>query len=322
MGRTPAKTASRCGGPLTMGSPYGKAHVIGLASTVRRITGPAGESLEELLGASGVDFDLRTGRNHQQVHELARRAAAEGKYLVAAGDDRLIHEVVNGMLGEDPQSDSGYVLAVIPGQRRSNFTRTFGLPEKAADAVAQLGGEPYFAVDVGKVTLSWKGRSLVRCFVNMAEVGIGAGIVRRAARYPAYLGRGGDLLSFWASLLRFKPQRAQIALDKRSLDMAVCNVIVANGQFFRDGMRIAPKAHPSDGRFDSLVMKGTKRDYIAALTKSRKGDHVPDPSIREYMAEKVEVRSERPLEVQADEKFLGHTPAVFEIVPNAFKLKI
>lgn len=305
-----------------MASPYGKARVIVLARDARKIVGPAGESLAELLDKSGVEYELLVIRALSEAAETAHRAAREGRYLVAAGDDLLIHEVVNGMLGEDLQADSEFVLGVIPGPRRSEFTRTFGLTADVADAVSHLDGEPYFGVDAGKVEFTWKGRRTVRCFVNMAEVGIGAGIARRSNALRPVLGRGGELLAFWASLARFRPSRADIRLDKRSVDLQLCNLIVANGQFFREGMRLAPKAHPSDGRFDALVMKGTKRDYVAALTQARKGDHVPHPSIREYMAARVEVSGERPMEVHADGKFLGHTPAVFEIVPNAFRLKI
>lgn len=275
-----------------------------------------------MLGAGGIEYELRVCRNYAQAFEAARNAAGRSRYFVAVGGDRLIHEVINGILGEDPQPDSGFVLAVVPAGRRSDFTRTFGLPADPADAVQHLGGEPYFAVDAGKVAFRLKGRRAVRCYLNLAEVGLGAGIVRRAAQMPSFLGRGAELLGFWASLAQYRPVQTQIDLEKRSLDVELCNLVVANGQFFRDGMRIAPKAHPCDGKFDVLVMKGTKQQYVAALTKARKGDHVPDPSIREYMAARVEVSSERPLEIQADGKFLGHTPATFEIVPNALRLKI
>jgi diacylglycerol kinase family enzyme len=87
-------------------------------------------------------------------------------------------------------------------------------------------------------------------------------------------------------------------------------------------MKIAPKAHPGDGKFDVLVQKGTKRDYIYGITKVFKGEHVPHPSIKEYMAARVEVETDVPLQVEADGEILGKTKAIFEILPDALRLKI
>lgn len=87
-------------------------------------------------------------------------------------------------------------------------------------------------------------------------------------------------------------------------------------------MRIAPKAHPADGKFDVLVQKGTKRDYVAGISKVFKGTHLPSPAIREFHARRVEVTAERPLQVEADGEVLGFSPVTFEIIENAYRLKI
>ena len=52
-------------------------------------------------------------------------------------------------------------------------------------------------------------------------------------------------------------------------------VVIANGQFYGGGLRVAPRAIPSDGMLDVLVGEGTKRDALRALKKMPMGDHVP-----------------------------------------------
>lgn len=111
-------------------------------------------------------------------------------------------------------------------------------------------------------------------------------------------------------------------MDRRTYEGPLTNVVVANGQFFRDGIRFAVKAHPGDGKFDVLIQKGTKRDYVEVMTKSFKGEHLPSKVIKEYMAAHVEVETPVPLSVEADGRFEGLTPATFEIVHNAYRLKI
>jgi len=253
---------------------------------------------------------------------MAGEAAQKGHYLVAAGGDRLIHEIVNGMLGTDPQPGSDFLLAIVPGASGSDFAKTFGLPTDPVDAVGHLAGEPYFGVDVGRINYTDGAADKTCCFVNLAEIGLGGGTARRTDRLPSLFGRAGGLLGFWFALALFKPVDAVIALDDRLYEGNLCNLVVANGQFYRGGMRMAPRAHPADGTFDALIMKGTKRDYVAALSKVQKGNHVPSSSIKEYLAAGVEVACERRLELQADGKFLGFTPAKFRIIKNAFRLKI
>ncbi|MGI8427554.1 MAG: diacylglycerol/lipid kinase family protein [Actinomycetota bacterium] len=301
-------------------SPYGTPSVITLRRNEPR--GPNGETLTDLLSSTGIDYELHVASNLEHAARLAIDAAQQGRYLVAAGNDRLIHEVVNGMLGADPRPGSDFLLAIIPGASGSDYSKTFGLPTDPADAVTHLAGEPYFGVDAGRISFAGNGDRKTCCFVNLAEIGFGGATQRRAGRLPGFMGRGAELLGFWATLTMFRPGPTRIALDDRLYEGRLCNLIVANGQFFRTGMRMAPRAHPADGRFDALIMKGTKRDYVAALSKAQKGGHVPTSSIKEYLAAKVEVSSEAPLEIQADGKFLGFTPAEFEIIPNAFRLKI
>jgi diacylglycerol kinase (ATP) len=100
------------------------------------------------------------------------------------------------------------------------------------------------------------------------------------------------------------------------------NLVVANGQFFGGGMKIAPKAAPTDGLLDIQVEHARKREAIAIMPKVFKGEHLPHPNILEAKRVKVSITSERPLRVEADGELLGYTPATFELLRNALKLKV
>ena len=100
------------------------------------------------------------------------------------------------------------------------------------------------------------------------------------------------------------------------------NLVVANGQFFGGGMKIAPKAAPTDGLFDIQIHHARKREAVALLPKTFKGEHVPHPDILEAKRVKVSITSERPLPIEADGEVLGETPAAFELLPNVIRLKV
>ncbi|GAC1375252.1 MAG: hypothetical protein NVSMB32_18260 [Actinomycetota bacterium] len=109
--------------------------------------------------------------------------------------------------------------------------------------------------------------------------------------------------------------------DEKTYEGRITNLVVANCQFFGGGMHVAPKAAPSDGRFDVLIQIGSKADYVAAITKVFKGTHIPSPVIKEFRARRVEVTTTSPLRVEADGELLGTTAATFTVVENALRIK-
>lgn len=301
-----------------MGSPFGKAVVIADRRAGSLARDP--KALAALVEPSGIDFEVRsTGPAGPAA--LARQALDDGfTFVVAAGNDATIHYVVNGLMDEGGPRHPDAVLGVIP--MGSDFIRTFGLPQDTAAAASYLGGENAWGFDVGMIRCTAGGEPHRRWFVNVAEVGFGAEIVRGASRLPRPLGRARQVLGFWGALARFDPVPARIALDERTFEGDVTNLVVANAQFMQEGRPVAPRAHPGDGRFDVLIAKGTKRQYVETLTRMPKGRHLPSRSIKEYLAVSVTVDAARPLTVVADGIAVGETPARFELVPTPLRLKI
>lgn len=306
-----------------MVSPFGKAIVIANPFSGKGRVGRDPEAFEKLIADVGIDFQLHLTQERGHAIELAEAALADGyRFLVAVGGDGTINEVVNGMMDAQGPRAPEAVLGVVAAGSGSDFIKTFGLPQDPAEGVKHLAGDNLFDVDVGRVTYTENGEQKQRYFPNIAEAGFGAEVVRRAEKLPRFLGRVRYLVSFWICLARFKLRDGKVLLDGRTYEGRLTNLIVANAQFFGGGMHIAPKAHPGDGKFDVLIQKGTKRDYIAGITKVFKAEHLPSPVIGEHHAARVEVTSETPLPVEADGEVLGTTPAVFEIIPGALRLKI
>jgi diacylglycerol kinase (ATP) len=101
------------------------------------------------------------------------------------------------------------------------------------------------------------------------------------------------------------------------------DVVVANGSYFGGGMMICPDAAPDDGLFDVLLIGDlTKRDLLLTLPKTYRGRHLPHPKAELLRGATVDVDAPRPLPVELDGEQPGTTPARFEIVPRALKLKV
>lgn len=270
-----------------------------------------------------LDYEIRHTEYRGHATELAQAALEQEKrFLVAVGGDGTVHEVVNGMIQGDRAINPDAVLGVVAAGTGSDFVKTFGIPPLAPHAVAHLDGGEAFSIDVGKVTFQRDGGEQVRYFPNIAEAGIGADVVARAERLPRALGPMVYFFAFWLTLRRHRAAQVVVDLVDRKYEGPMNNLVVANGQFFGGGMKVAPKAAPTDGLLDIQIEHTRKREAIAIIPKIYKGQHVPHPDIEEAKRVRVSIEADRPLLIEADGELLGHTPAIFEVLKDAIKLKV
>jgi diacylglycerol kinase family enzyme len=282
--------------------------------------------LEAALREHGLPYTLHVAERGEEATATAARALREGgRYLVAVGGDATVQRVLNGMfdgegrpLAEDP------VLGVVAAGSGCDLVRSFGLPGDTAGAVGHLTGSDTYDFDVVRITTTGPdGARTVRYAHNLAEAGFGAAVLRRQARLPAWTGRARGFLAFWLTLVRTRLAHVTVEADTKVYEGPAYRVVVANAQF-AGGLRLSPRSFPGDGVLDALVFRGPRSDAVTMLPRIyRHGDHVPDPHIKEMRAKiRVAVGADRPLPVVADGELLGTTPATFQIVPRALRLKL
>ncbi|MGH2697990.1 MAG: diacylglycerol/lipid kinase family protein [Actinomycetota bacterium] len=306
-----------------MSSPYG---VLTLVCNVNAGRGGVGRCLPEvegLLSERGLEYEVvRTeGRGHATL--LTKEALERGRQLlVAVGGDGTIHEMVNGMIADDKPVNPEARMGVVAAGTGCDFIKTFGIPSSPSHAVVHLDGGESFPIDIGKITFTEQGNEVVRYFANVAEAGLGARVVERAARLPRLLGPTVYFFAFWMTIAGHKPAQVKVDLMTRTYEGSMNNMVIANGQFFGGGMKIAPKAAPTDGVLDFQIEYAGKREAIAVMPKVYKGEHVPHPKILEAKRVAASIESDSPLLIEADGEVLGYTPARFELLRDAIHLKV
>ena len=141
---------------------------------------------------------------------------------------------------------------------------------------------------------------------------------------------GGGLERIRSDEARMVPiDAAQVQLDDRSC-VSVAHVFclrswwvgpviaVVNSEW-RDEWRVAPKAHPNDGRFDLLEGNLPIRQRWLAKNRLRTGDHLPHSGIRSERITELERTFERPLRIRIDDVDEGrHRSIALKVVPDAF----
>ncbi|HWE25945.1 MAG TPA: diacylglycerol kinase family protein [Myxococcales bacterium] len=287
-------------------------------------------AVRDAVGDHGHAFTERP----MHAAELARRALRDGADLiVAVGGDGTISEVVNGFFEEPRPGDPprpvrpGAALGILPRGTGGDLRRTVGVSADLRACAPRLRGEAK-AVDVGRIDLlDSAGRPAARYFINVAEAGVGAEVVRIANSGTKLL---GGKLTFAIASLRGMVGWSDVSL-RWSLDGGpmqeglVTTFAVANGRCFGGGMLVAPGAKLDDGLFHVTIWSGyTLADFVVRSGSMYDGSHVNLKGTRVASARSVRLlpgaKVNGPIGVEADGEVIGRLPATFTVLPGALRL--
>lgn len=206
-----------------------------------------------------------------------------------------------------------------------DFVRTYGIPRRIEHAVRVALGGRTRTIDLGRVVFrSWEGPDAESHFANIASAGMSGAIAQRANDTTKAL--GGKISYLWATFAvfaRWRNDEVQVSVDGAARTGRMHDVVVANGRYFGGGMMICPEARPDDGLFDVLLIGDlTKRDLLLTLPKTYRGTHLPHPKAEVLRGSVVTVDAASPLPIELDGEQPGTTPARFEVVPSALRVRV
>jgi len=289
------------------------------------VNGATGKRWPELahraaqLGLEGTTFfSERPGH----LIELAAEAARVGAELVVSvGGDGTLNEVVNGLVRAGASTE----LATIPLGTGMDFVRTYKIPTRFDDAVRTALEGTLRTIDVGRVTYrEWSGAHGERYVANVGSVGMSAAVAQRANGTSKAL--GGKATFFYALVRVFfewENTVVSVQLDDERREARMHDVIVANGQWHGGAMLLAPEAQPDDGLFDVVLIGDvTKRDFVTTAPKIYKGTYLAHPKVELLRSRTVAVEAPEHLPIELDGEQVGTTPARFEIVPAAVRVRV
>jgi YegS/Rv2252/BmrU family lipid kinase len=285
-------------------------------------TGRRWPEIAHQAAGAGLEGDALISERRGHLGELAREAALAGAgLLVVVGGDGTLHEVVNGLDGlpETPP------LALIPRGTGGDFVRTFGITgDVAAAARIALEGDTV-PIDLGRVTYrAWDGHETTALFANVASAGMSGAIAQRANDTSKALGaRASYLWATFAVFARWSAVETRLTVDGETRSGPMFDVVVANGRFFGGGMKMCPDALPGDGLLDVVTIGDvTRRDLVVTMPKIYRGTHLPHPRAEALRGRVVTMETDEPVPVELDGEQPGTTPARFEVLPGALRLRV
>ena len=278
-------------------------------------TGRRWPTIEQRAADEGLRGDTVFSERPGHLSELARQATEKGeRLLVVVGGDGSVNEVANGIAGL-PEVE----LAVIPRGTGWDFARSHGIPHRLGDALRVARDGQAKAVDLGRATY----RDGSSVFANVASAGMSGAIARRANDTTKALGGKVSYLVATVSVFRrWQPGQARVAVDGEKRTGRMRDVIVALGPYIAGGMKLCPDADPADGKFDVLLIGDlTKRDLLLTMPKTYRGTHLPHPKAEVLRGTTVTIEADG-LPVELDGEQPGTTPARFELLPGALRVRV
>ena len=288
--------------------------------------GATGKRWPELANRAahlGLEGETLFSERPGHLIDLAERAAREGAGLVVAvGGDGTLNEVANGLV----RAGGATELATIPIGTGMDFGRTYRIPNRFEDAVVVARDGTPRTIDVGRVSYrSWDGAEAERCLANVGSVGMSAAVAQRANGMSKVL--GGKATFFYALVrvfLEWQNTVVTVELDGgERREARMHDVIVANGQYHGGAMWLAPEARPDDGLFDVVVIGDiTKLDFVTTAPKIYRGTYLAHRKVELLRSRTVSVDAAERVPIELDGEQVGTTPARFEIVPGALRVRV
>jgi diacylglycerol kinase family enzyme len=272
-----------------------------------KVTDDAVAAVERILMRSAYLRTVRTERPRHAV-ELARAAADADALIVFSGDGGF-NEALNGVERDD------LPLGFVPGGGTSVLPRALGLPRDPVEAAKQLAD----ALEHDRTRQISTGRVNGRRFAFSAGIGLDAEAVRRIderGRTPDGK-RPGDLafVGTFARMLLAQRGRFEPVLEIEGYGRAAF-VLVANVNpytFLKAlAVQVAPDAMFEAGLDFLAPVSLTPRKLPPLLFALATGRPVRN-ALRGHDLDRIQVRCDRPLPLQADGEDLGDVQeALFE----------
>lgn len=280
--------------------------------------------IERELREVGLSFDREFTRSPGHATEIAKQAADTGyRCLIAVGGDGTVNEVANGILCS--VHSANIILGIVRSGTACSFVRSLGIVQDDGGSSPLVIGRRSRLIDIGVVQCWDSGQLVKRFFVNEASVGFPAAVADVWTSLPGHFGHRINLglraIAGYKCLAIHRNKRVRLRVGNEVQSVCICTIVVANGQYFADGMLIAPHASLDDHLLDAIIFEDVSKAYLLKMRPALyDGSHIGLPKVRERKIATKAVESDEQLLVETDGEIIGEGPASFSLIPSALNI--
>ena len=253
----------------------------------------------------GLDVRDETIETPDDLADAIRRGADSVDLAIVCGGDGTMNAAALAIM------ETGLPMGIVPMGTANDLARTLDIPESLEEAANIIAVGHTRTIDVGMVN--------DKPFFNVASIGLSTELADKlTGEVKRRWGKVGYALTaakIAASANRF---RAEIVTNDRKVEVSSLQIAVGNGRFYGGGTVVDARATIDDGRLDLYSLE-TRTVWKLALMLGafRKGEQGAWDEVRTEHDTAFEIRTAKPMDVNADGDIITRTPARFEIRKKA-----
>lgn len=272
--------------------------------------------IQDYFRQNGLECVCHITNQPKQATELTRQQGAKGDAvrIYAVGGDGTLSEVAAGAVGMD-----NVEVGVIPCGSGNDYVRTFGPIENFLSPEKQLKASS-LKVDV----IQSEGHNSI----NVCSIGMDAKVAYEMVKFkkiPYISGSSAYNLALIKVLLGKIGDYLKVVIDgEKTYEGKYLFALAASGKYYGGGYCGAPKADPSDGLLDFLLIKKPPMAQIPSLVKIYKeGGHLESPIFSNLVTfcrgREMSVSALKPVIANFDGECHPLNHVDFRIIPNSVR---
>lgn len=220
------------------------------------------KNLENQLRQRGIEYKIflteRPGHATQIATELSGQEQVYA--VVAVGGDGTASEVAAGL------SETGKPMGIIPAGTGNDFIKTAGIPNDPLKAFEILLSRKPVDTDTGTINDQF--------FLNVCGTGFDVTVLDFAESLKdKHRGLTPYLIGLLKAIHYYQSIQLKVTADGKTEEGRYLVCSIANGRYIGGGIPICPKADPTDGKLDLVLIKHRSRwqipFYLPGLMLSR-----------------------------------------------------
>ena len=241
--------------------------------------------------------------------ELAKELKSKNyDWLVSAGGDGTLNEIINGLVDEELSADQLPSLAMYPVGTGNDYSLSIKTTRDPNVFIKGLIAKSTQKVDIGKVQ---NDENKFRYFINVADAGMGGEVSQKISTSGNRIGKWVYYKTILQSLFTFKRPTLSIRSKEWSATQKVITVVIGKGISFGGGYKILFDAKLDDGKFFVAVVGDVSIfTYLMKIPSLMKGKRVVHPLVSYFSSSEIELEnhSEFPCFLEMDGEPAFHCP--------------
>jgi len=255
-----------------------------------------------------------TEKKHDALNETIKTCNEDWDIIIVSGGDGTVNEVAKGIvLGKNK-----IPVAILSSGTVNDFANYMDIPKNIDLFYDMIKRNNHIDVDIGKANDDY--------FVNVAAGGLLSNVGYQVLpETKMVLGRLAYYLEGLKeiTLQSFEPIKLSIESEEYNKEEEVMLFLISNSSSIGGFKKMAPKADVLDGYLDIVVIKKADvQDLASIFINIFSGEHIKHPKVVYFKSKKIFLKTNQNITMDIDGEYGGKLPAVFEIVPKAFRILI